>query len=65
MAKAELERVSHAYRRWQRTEAERQKARGELLEAMRKARAAGASFPAIGRAAGGISRQRVAQILEE
>jgi hypothetical protein len=61
----ELDRVTRAYERWQRAEAERQEAREELREAMRRARTAGASYPAIGRAAGGITRQRVAQILGE
>lgn len=65
MADADLERVARAYERAQRTEHELQKARQELREAMSRARKAGASYAAIGRVAGGISRQRVAEILGE
>jgi hypothetical protein len=65
MVESDLKRVTRAYDRTQRTQAELQKARHELHEAMRRARNAGASYAAIGRAAGGIIRQRVAEILGE
>lgn len=57
--------MAQAFERTQRAEADLAAARLELREAMRKARKAGASYAAIGRAAGGISRQRVARILGE
>jgi hypothetical protein len=65
MAEADLERVASVYERTQYAERELQKARQELRDAMRRARKAGASYAAIGQAAGGISRQRVAEILGE
>jgi hypothetical protein len=61
----ELEQVARAYERARSAESELRQARHELRAAMRRARKAGASFTAIGRAAGGITRQRVAEILGE
>jgi hypothetical protein len=65
MGEPDFDRVSRAYERAQDMEAELRKARKELREAMRAARKAGASYAAIGRAAGGVSRQRVAEMLGE
>jgi transposase-like protein len=58
-----LARVEKAARRLEKATAEADAARDEWLAAMRAARREGASLRAIA-AAAGISRQRVAQLLE-
>jgi hypothetical protein len=65
VAERELAQVARVYERASKAEAELREARQELRDAMRAARKAGASYAAIGRAAGGITRQRVAEILGE
>jgi hypothetical protein len=65
LPKKELERVEKATDEVMRHHMNFSDARQERLAAMRAAREAGASLAAIGKAAGGISRQRVAEILGE
>lgn len=65
MAQPDLERVAMAYACTQLAERQLREARRELRDAMRAARTVGASYAAIGKAAGGVSRQRVAEILGE
>lgn len=55
MTEVDLALVTSAYERAQSAEVELREARQELREAMRAARKAGASYAAIGRAAGGVS----------
>jgi len=61
----ELRAIERAAEEARAAEQQFRDARRGLREAMRAAHEAGDSLTAIGRAAGGISRQRVRQILEE
>jgi hypothetical protein len=63
MSRTDLERVNRAYERTQSAEKALREARRELREGMRRARGSGDSLATIGRAAGGISRQGVDEIL--